>query len=72
MTRQREMLYKEIMIAIGDWLSYLENSNDEEDRELEEDEDTEQGKLRKDDESSSELRNICIIEHYPMERFGQK
>jgi hypothetical protein len=60
------------MITIGDWRCDLANSIDEEDRELEEDEDTEQGKLRKDDESSSVLSNISIVVQHLMERFGHK
>jgi len=63
----------EMLNAIGDSLSYLASSDDEEDGEDEDDEgeDPAGGKLRKDDEPSWVIGTISNTVRYRMERFRQ-
>jgi hypothetical protein len=51
-SREHENSFEEMLVAIGDSLSNLASSDDGENGEGEDDEETEQGKLSKDDKPS--------------------
>ena len=71
-TREPEKMCPEMMIAIGDSLSDIASSNDEEDGEDENDEETEQGKLSKDDKPSWVMGTISDTVQKCMVRFPQQ
>jgi len=72
-TRVPEMTFQEMRNAIGDSLSDLASSDDEEDAEDEdEDDDTEQGKLSEDDKPGWVMGTISKSVQRRMERFCQK
>jgi len=72
-TREPEKTFEEMLNAIGDGLSDLARSDDEEDAEDEEvDDDTEQGKLSEDDEVGWVMGTISKSVQRHMERFWQK
>jgi len=60
------------VVAIGDSLSHIVFSNEGEDGEEENDEETEQGKLSKDDEPSWVMSTIYKTVQHRMERFQKK
>jgi len=69
--KQAEMTFEEMMVAIGDSLSDLASSDNEEDREDEDDEETEHGKLSEDDEPGWVMGTITNTVQQHMERFRQ-
>ena len=70
--REPENTFEEMLNAIGDSLSDLAWSNDEEDEEdEEEDDDSEQGKLSEDDEPGWVMGTISKTVQRHMERFWQ-
>ena len=73
-TRKPEKTFEEMLNAIGDSLSDLPSSNDEEENEanVEDDEDTGQGKLSEDDEPGLAMGTISKTVQHRMERFWQK
>ena len=71
-TGEPEKAFHEMMVTIGDSLSYLASSNDEEDGEDEDNEDTEWGKLSEDDQPSWVMGTITKMVQQCMERFQQK
>jgi hypothetical protein len=73
-TGKPEMMFKEMLNAIGDSLSDLASSDDEQDGEDEEDneEDTELGKLSDDDEPGWVMGTISKTVQHHMESFRQK
>jgi hypothetical protein len=73
-TTKPEITFEEMLNAIGDSLSDLESSEDEEDGEVEDDdeEDTGHGKLSEDDEPCWVMGTISKMVHHCMERFRQK
>jgi hypothetical protein len=71
-SREPEMMFEEMLVAIGDSLSDLACSNDGEDGEDEDAKETEQGKLSEDDEPGWVMGTITKMIHQCMERFRQK
>jgi len=72
-TREPEKPFEEMLNAIGDSLSDLASSDNEEDAEdKEEDDDTQQGKLSEDDEPGWVMATISKMLQRRMERFWQK
>jgi len=73
-TRKPKNMFEEMLNAVGDSLSDLASSNDEQDGEDEEDdeEDAELGKLRDDDEPGWVMGTIFITVQHRMESFWQK
>ena len=72
-TREPEKRFEEMWNAIGDGLSDLASSDDEEDAEDQgEDNDTEQGKLSEDDKPGWVMGTISKTVQRRMERFWQK
>jgi len=72
-TREPERTFEEMLNAIGDGLSTLASSDNEEDAEdEEEDDDTERGKLSEDDEPGWVMGTISKLLQCRMERFWQK
>jgi len=72
-TREPEKTFEEMLNAIGDSLSNLASSDNEEDAEdEEEDDDTEQGKLSEDDEPGWVMGTISKSVQHRMERFWPK
>jgi len=69
---ESEMMFQEIMVAIGDSLSDLGSSNNREDREDEADEETEQGQLSEDDDPGWVTGTITETVQQCMEWFQQK
>jgi hypothetical protein len=67
-----EKTFKEIIVDIGDSLSDLASPNDGEDGEYQDDEETEQGKLSKDDEPHWVIGAITRMVLRRMEMFHQK
>jgi len=72
MTREPEMKFEEMMVALGDSLSDLSSSDDGEDREHEHDEETVQGRLREDDEPGLVMGTISEMVQHCIERCQQK
>jgi len=71
--RKPEKTFDEMLNAIGDSLSDLPSSNNEEDVDDEEDDEhTEQGRLREDDEPGWVMGTISKTVQHCMERFWQK
>jgi len=70
-TRKPENTFQEMLNAIGQSLSNLARSNDEQDVEVETDdeEDTERGKLSKDDERGGVMGTISRMVQQQMESF---
>jgi len=72
-TREPGKTFEEMLNAIGDSLSNLASSDNEEDADDEEgNDDTEQGKLSEDDKPSSVMGTISKTVQHRMERFWQK
>jgi len=71
-TREPATSFEEMIIAIGDSLSDLASSGNEEDGEDEDDEETEQGKLSEDDEPGWVMGTITNTVQHHMDRFPQK
>ena len=71
-TRTPENTFQEMMVAIGDSLSDVPSSNNEEDGDDGDDDDTERGRLSEDDEPGWVMGNISKTVHQCMERFRQK
>jgi len=72
MTSEPEKTFEVMMAAIGDSLSDLASSDNEEDGDDEDDEETEQGKLSEDDEPGWVMGTITKTVQQHMERFWQK
>jgi len=72
MSREPEKTFEEMLVAIGDSLSDLPSSDDEEDGEDEDDEETEQGKLSDDDEPGWVMGTITKMVQQCIESFRQK
>jgi len=72
MTREPEMKFEEMMVALGDSQSDLSSSDDGEDREHEHDEETVQGRLREDDEPGLVMGTISEMVQHCIERCQQK
>jgi hypothetical protein len=71
-SREPKKTFVEILVAIGDSLSDLATSVDEEDGEDEDNEETEQGKLSEDDKPGWVIGTITKTVQQRMERFLQK
>jgi len=71
-SREPEKSFEEMLVAIGDIVSDLANSDDGEDGEEEDDEETEQGNLSEDDEPGWVMGTITKTVQQRMERFRQK
>jgi len=73
-TRKSEKTFEKRLNAIGDILSGLASSDDEEDGEDEEEDEevTELGKLSEDDEPSWVIGTICKMVQQHMESYRQK
>jgi hypothetical protein len=71
-SREPEMTFEEMLVAIGDSLSDLASSDDGVDGEDEDDAENQQGKLIEDDEPSWVMGNITKTVQQSMERFQQK
>jgi len=70
--REPEMTFQEIMDDIGDSLSDYASSNDGADRADENDEQTEQGQLRNDDEPSWVMGSVSKMVQQRMEKFWKR
>jgi len=70
--REPEKTFEQVLVAIGDSLSDLASSDDEEDGEDKDDEESEPGKLSKDDEPGWVMGTITKTIQQRMERFPQK
>jgi len=72
-TREPDKTFEEMLNAIGDSLSHLASSDNEEDVEdEEEDDDTQQGKLSEDDKPGRVMATISKTVQRRRERFWQK
>jgi len=71
-SREHEKTFKEMLVAIGYSLSYPASSDPREDEEDVDDEETEQGKLSKDDEPGWVMGTITKTVQQCMEIFRQK
>jgi len=71
-SRNPEMRFEEMVVAIGDSLSDVASSNDGEDGEDDDDEETERGKLSEDDEPGWVMRTITKTVQQHMKRFCHK
>jgi len=69
---ETEKTFEEMRVAIRDSLSVLASSNEGEDGEVEDDEETEQGKLSEDDEPGWVMDTITKTVQQCKERFWQK
>jgi hypothetical protein len=72
MARQPEKTFEKMLVASGDSLGDLVSSHDGEEREDEDDEETEQGKLSEDDEPGWVMGTITKMGQQRLERFRQK
>jgi hypothetical protein len=70
-SREPGMTFEEILVAIGDSLSYVASSDNGEDREDEDEEETEQGNLIEDDEPGCVMSKITKTVQQGMESFLQ-
>ena len=71
-SRQPEKTFEELLAATGHGLSDLASSDNGEDRQDEDDEETERGKLSEDDEPGWVMGTITKTVQQHMERFWQK
>jgi len=71
-SREPDMTFEQMLVAIRDSLSDLASSDDGEDWEDEDDEETEQGKLSDDDEPGWVMGTITTTVHQCMESFQHK
>jgi len=71
-TREPETMFQDMIVAIGDSLSTLATSDDEQDGEDEDDDDTELGKLSKDDKPGWVMGIISTTVQQRTERSWQK
>jgi hypothetical protein len=69
--REPEKMFEEMMVVVGFSLSNLASSNNGEDGEDEADEETAQGKLRKDDKPGWVMGTITKTVQQRMLRFGK-
>ena len=71
-TREPEKLFYDMMVAIRDSMSDIASSDDGQDGDAEDDDETEKGQLRQDDEPGWVLATITQTVPQRLERFQQK
>jgi hypothetical protein len=71
-SKEPERTFEEMLVSIGDSLSHLASSDDGEGGEDEDDDETAQGELSKDDEPGWVMGTITKMVQQRLERFRQK